>query len=493
MGARPQRSIALGVGLSLVLAGFLALLALRGGSVRFGRFHDDAIYMVAGQAMAADGSLTLPSLPGAPDQTKYPPGYPALLALVWRIQPSFPANVSLATALSALFAAGALTVAFLHLRRWQGVGSAVALAAVAWSACQETLLLVSAAALSEAPFVFLALTALWLADSDKPRGPYAAAAAVGLAILTRSVGVAVAAGIALGYLWRRDLPALARFSAGTAPFALALFAVKARLSPTVPADAPEGYRQTLLYYLDYVGFWRLSVPDWETLLGLLSRNLASLAEAPAALTAGSAPEGALGALGWIVLSAAIVSGLIRQARADRWRATHWALALHLPIVVLWNYEIADRLLLLFLPYFAVGLWLEGRHGFEGFRRTVKASGPAADRAISAVALALLLAVGAYLAQRTATTQLDAIRRPAASYQEKYREIHAWVREAASPDARFIAIDDAFLYLHTGRQAIWPLALTTEPRFRPDRERLERQMERLPDVAGHIDADFLLVG
>jgi hypothetical protein len=45
----------------------------------------------------------IPSLPGAPAQTKYPPLYPMLLSLVWSISPRFPDNLTLATLFTWLF------------------------------------------------------------------------------------------------------------------------------------------------------------------------------------------------------------------------------------------------------------------------------------------------------------------------------------------------------------------------------------------------------
>src|SRR3954471_19102780 len=66
---------------------------------QFGDYHDDGIYFVCAKSLAA-GEYRIESLPGAPAQTKYPPLYPLLLSLAWRINPAFPENLRIAAWLS---------------------------------------------------------------------------------------------------------------------------------------------------------------------------------------------------------------------------------------------------------------------------------------------------------------------------------------------------------------------------------------------------------
>src|SRR5438045_1082980 len=66
---------------------------------QFGRWHDDAIYYVASKSLAEGNGYRIQNLPGAPFETKYPPILPWLLALAWRIDPRFPANLTIATAI----------------------------------------------------------------------------------------------------------------------------------------------------------------------------------------------------------------------------------------------------------------------------------------------------------------------------------------------------------------------------------------------------------
>src|SRR5271166_1491546 len=58
-----------------------------------GFYHDDGIFLVSAKGLADGEGYRILSLPNEPYQTKYPPLYPALLALVWKASPNFPANL----------------------------------------------------------------------------------------------------------------------------------------------------------------------------------------------------------------------------------------------------------------------------------------------------------------------------------------------------------------------------------------------------------------
>lgn len=60
-----------------------------------GAYHDDGIYVLTAKALAQGQGYRLIFLPNAPVQTKYPILYPALLAIIWKLRPSFPNNLFL--------------------------------------------------------------------------------------------------------------------------------------------------------------------------------------------------------------------------------------------------------------------------------------------------------------------------------------------------------------------------------------------------------------
>lgn len=71
-----------------------------------GVFGDDGFYLTAAQSIVEGRGYRMPSLPGAPYQTKYPPLYPLLLSVVWKIAPVWPSNVPYFMLLSCLIWAG---------------------------------------------------------------------------------------------------------------------------------------------------------------------------------------------------------------------------------------------------------------------------------------------------------------------------------------------------------------------------------------------------
>src|SRR5947207_1431698 len=70
-----------------------ALWAQPGGLV--GGFYDDGIYVSLAKALAEGHGYRNIHLPGAMVSVHYPPLYPVLLAILFRLWPSFPENVVL--------------------------------------------------------------------------------------------------------------------------------------------------------------------------------------------------------------------------------------------------------------------------------------------------------------------------------------------------------------------------------------------------------------
>ena len=93
----------------------------------FGYSQDDTLYFSSAQAIADGHGYILPSVPGTPAATKYPILYPWMLSWVWRLNPSFPANLSIAVALNLVFGVAYLAAAFIFLRRLPAIGDVWAL------------------------------------------------------------------------------------------------------------------------------------------------------------------------------------------------------------------------------------------------------------------------------------------------------------------------------------------------------------------------------
>ncbi|MEP6963080.1 MAG: hypothetical protein ABI995_13455, partial [Acidobacteriota bacterium] len=85
---------------ALLLLPSAAFLAAFHDLPRFGELHDDSLYFVSAKSLAEGHGYRIESLPQSPAQTKYPPLYPLLLSIAWRVTPEFPANLTLAGWLS---------------------------------------------------------------------------------------------------------------------------------------------------------------------------------------------------------------------------------------------------------------------------------------------------------------------------------------------------------------------------------------------------------
>ena len=58
-----------------------------------GGFYDDGLYTILAKSLATGQGYRFLNLPGMPAAVHYPPGYPLMLALFWKIAPAFPANL----------------------------------------------------------------------------------------------------------------------------------------------------------------------------------------------------------------------------------------------------------------------------------------------------------------------------------------------------------------------------------------------------------------
>src|SRR5579862_4889822 len=61
-----------------------------------GQAYDDAVYWASAQSIGLGHGYHLSYQPGNPAQTLFPPAYPLLLSIAWKIRDRFPENAPLA-------------------------------------------------------------------------------------------------------------------------------------------------------------------------------------------------------------------------------------------------------------------------------------------------------------------------------------------------------------------------------------------------------------
>ncbi|HVW84301.1 MAG TPA: glycosyltransferase 87 family protein, partial [Bryobacteraceae bacterium] len=203
---------ALIVSFCAVLAAIYAIAWL---APSIGLFHDDAIYLVTAKSLASGHGYTIESLPTPIPQTKYPPLFPALLALFTLIS----RQTQWLKLLPVLCTVGWLALSYRLLRK-MGAQSGGAWLLVLLTAASPMVVFLGTNLLSEPLFALLVTAALLalLDDRAVPAGVLA-----GLATLTRSAGVPLIVACVLVLIIRRRLRSAALFTAAAMAMAAPWF------------------------------------------------------------------------------------------------------------------------------------------------------------------------------------------------------------------------------------------------------------------------------
>ena len=155
---------------------------------------DNAHYLILGEALRTGEGYRDLYLPGTPLHTQYPPLLPLILSVLGWI-----GGVLLAKGTMLLFTATAVWMLAQVGRQYLGTGPA--LAAAAMLAANPTLLEYGHYVLSEAPFVLLVLTTLWLAGRPGRRNTAMAVLTASAAFATRTAGMALLVTLPLAWLF----------------------------------------------------------------------------------------------------------------------------------------------------------------------------------------------------------------------------------------------------------------------------------------------------
>lgn len=478
-----------------ILVVFTALTLSTDAVTVFGDSHDETLYMSSARSIAEGNGYTAPNLPGAPPQTKYPPLYSAVLSVLWRLAPDLNGAVTTAQMLNIVL--GMVWLLGIFFWTQSRSGDNVALGVTAVVALHPLSAVLSSRILSDTGFAALLIWSCILASRSRP-GRIASIAAVGaLCALTtamRSLGLFGALGIGVWALLRRRY-----WLAATAMIAGGLpILIRTHATPPIAVDALPGFAQNWIYYTDYVGFWLASVPDFATLQAQVIFNFTELLKSPAIqvlhLEAAGYASGTLQAIA-IALSAGIVSGLARNVKERGLDPLMVAFPGYAAVLVLWNFSIMDRFLLPFLVLFVYGAWLELSSLSLAIRAVFQQRKPVLDRAIAGGFAVLLVC----LVANAANSQLHTIPRTIA-HQGSVRsdalvardEAYEWIRSNTNRDDRFIAWEDAKLYLETNRAAIRAVSVRTSYFYNQDVSILNWDLDRLHETAEGIGASHWLV-
>ena len=123
--------------------------------------------------------------------------------------------------------------------------------------------------------------------------------------------------------------------------------------------------------------------------------------------------------------------------------------------------------------------------------TLRARGPVLEKALvvgvlGGCGLLAVTVVTAYWQTRGSVVENSAAQ---VTVEAEKKELYAWIRTQTDPSARFVSSDDVDLYLHTGRQAMRPIAFSKQPSYTGNRETLEQDLGNIFDTAHHIRATY----
>ena len=468
------------VSTAAMLAGAVAVMAALvawWASVPYvvGVWHDDGVYALLGRAIAAGHGFTYTQLPGVPAATHYPPLYPLLLAVVWRLAPSFPDNISAFLALNAMLVGVAALGAFQFARVRLGWRDEAAAAFALASSCVTPVLALSGAVLSEPLF----LAALWpvllaadrAADTSDARDVLVAGAAMGALMLVRTHAVALLVAFVLVAMTRRQPRSAVRAIVAAAVVVLPWQLWTALATPRVPAPLAGAYGSYLGWFVD--GLRQGGMPFVLATIRLNVMELWLLLQ-DRVVPANSAPARTLATAILLVLVLAGGWALARRAAV-----TSWFLALYLAIVVVWPYTpwrflwAVWPLVLLVAAVGAWRFWIAARS--RVWRATVLAC-------IALPVFGMARTESSSFATRSWST-------PALRAGAQIAPLIAWVGRNTRPTDVVLSEGEQVVSLFTGRRAA-PTAPFTALEYVTPRS-LSASTEDLRDMLALVPARFVL--
>jgi hypothetical protein len=496
------------IALSAILAAYVAAVVNLHPTNFFGLSEDDSLYFSSAKALAQGQGYVLPSFPGTPPATKYPVLYPLILSVVWRLNSSFPANLSWAIAVTTTFGLVYVLTGFFFIRCLMSLTDTEALLLTAFCALHPLTIFYSANVLSDVPFAALALMAMLLADSflkpDSKIGLVVTCGIVsGLSMTMRAFGMAVVAGILLFAAARHAWKKMFVFAACASPFFLVIawhhIFSSANGVPVRGLSATSlGWVRAWAYYTSYIAMWKLSVPNVHIFWAMVLNNLELVAQGPADLFLSPllVSDTMLGRALVLLVSALTFAGIVRQAADRGLRAFHYMLPFFVVMILFWNYSDAgNRFLLSFYFAFVGGLWVGIRHITGLLRSTLfNRTSPASEKILAVVLATAILFLGAGIALNYAVGRRrdvwDLSQRRGGILRAKQEAYH-WLaqrttdRECCAP---VLAVEDANLYLYSGRTAVSPVLTFATSTLYED-VYLNESVGHLMDVAKAVNAEY----
>jgi hypothetical protein len=411
-----------------------------------GVYYDDGIYLILGKSLATGEGYRYLNLPGHPAATHYPPGYPALLALLWLIAPSFPENVAVFKLANAVLLSLGAAGLFVFARRELALGSATAAATILLGCLTVPVLAVTGVLFSEP--LFLALLALALPAceralrEERPRTVIVAATLAAATTLVRTLGLPLVGALVFGLLLLRRYRAAGIAAAVAAALLVPWYVWTALHADDLPRIVAGNYGSYTAAFLEAVDENGLAY-----VARVAAHNARDLARPIGAVFA---PGVGVTTRALVVLAFVGMLGVGAVSLARRAPATALFLLGYAAIVVVWPYA-PDRFLWGIWPLLLLTLALGAAAGLRGARERRATGVPLVGHALVVVAAgALAFGLVRYNARGYQQRWWDTAQRAVA---RQLLPLVDWTQQNTRPDDVIASDGDPLLHLYTGRQVV----------------------------------------
>ena len=414
-----------------------------------GTGEDPAKYISLGRELL-EFSYRDVDIAGEPLHSRYPPGYPAVLALASLVSRSldwlhFVTIACSAAALGFFFASVA--------RAWNARFALLVLAALS---VNQVMVGLAGEASAEAPFTMWLMIALWGTTRDTASAPWYTGVAGILAALTRSAGVAVIPALVAYWIWRRQWRAALGFAVASILIVGAWQAYS--------WSAPEQYIGDS-YAADFVrGGEKPTDPGGASgLIVNVSRRVASNAKwylvrgLPPRIPLPSIPGTPIdNAAHILILLAGLGVGVFVIAR--RWPAAAAAIVFYAGLLAVWPWQVS-RFLAPMVPFLVLAVLTAAA--------TIAARFWVRSGARVATALAAVIFVTGGVRTAEAIGRAAACDRsggPTAAgclspEQDAYLRVVAYIRDSTARDAIVLSAKPASVHHFSGHQSVPHRAVT----------------------------------
>jgi len=393
-----------------------------------GTYHDDSVYLITAKSLAEGRGYLIESTVKPIVQTKYPVLFPALLSLVWKLSPAFPANLLLLKLVPFTASLVWLGLSFLLLKA-QTSNAVFAAAAVALTAASPHTIFLSTNLLSETLFAALASGSILLLIRNQQRASMArvilAAVLAAAAFHTRTIGFClVMAGMA-SLLWERRFRQLVWFGLVAGSLAAPWLIWQAiHRGPVDPYLSQENYYGAYNVVANFL---------WPEKMQIVLTNLLHLVLSPGRIFEM--------AWGWLLGILAVAPLLRALFRRELGLPVQTFLGFSLLVILLWVWP-SHRFLIPILPLLLLAIWVGTpvRYRPACFVLCLLAGGWSASASLS----------------RSNTARESGLWYPspvAPTAWKSFQQQLDWIRRNTAPTAVIQANVDPTVFLYTGRHAI----------------------------------------